>query len=629
MKNIQLPDAAHLTPKQAVVAFVDRVRGSANKDLSISALTPEERDEFYKKLELYNGWANAPAGKKKDAIARATAAFQAFRQPLGLRSVEALFREVANTGDYMALAPQPRADRGTLRAWDPEAVVFLLRRYVKCLQNQLAYDGMERDVADTALRYGSKRSADRIIAKFKSWYDDMLTLNRSKHDYKSLHQVPILRDYTKLMPNEVWVSDHHQLDVLCVWPDGSLVRPWLCVWQDVRTRMLLTYTISKSPDSKSVADSLYHAFRLWGFPEKLYTDNGWAYDAKVLSGTKWTKEETGYQELPSNIITAIDAVGLGMYGLSDWRCALPFNPQSKVIERYFGIGGLSDWAKQIHPGFTGRRYDDMPDDLRRELKKKKPQLYTLEQILVGTPGIGGFIGLIDYIAMMNNRPNDGDGMGGHSPVSWYNWYLRHGNFKPRKLAPKDERLLDVMLMNSDTRKVNQGMIGFANDKYTARELQDYTGKSVIIKWSSAALRKLEIPDPTLPDGKRYRTAPLELLVFSQEPGEEGREICTAHPADRFGYFDDPAAVEKIKEQNARIGGMKNVTKLLNGSGTINVTPGPDGEMHLEETQQVTVADETSFSARLAAKRKKSRGSSINDRVRGRRPNNDDDEPLEL
>ena len=66
----------------------------------------------------------------------------------------------------------------------------------------------------------------------------------------------IERDYSKLHPNQFWVSDHHLWDIFVRVPDGKggwkLERPWGSYWMDMRTRKMMSSIIRTESPNESI-----------------------------------------------------------------------------------------------------------------------------------------------------------------------------------------------------------------------------------------------------------------------------------------------------------------------------------------------------------------------------------------
>ena len=73
-----------------------------------------------------------------------------------------------------------------------------------------------------------------------------------------------------------WVSDHKQMDFWVCWR-SQIIRPWLTVWMDWRTRKIVGWTLSDSPNSSTILGSFGVAMRdpaNFGGPAEIVCDNG-------------------------------------------------------------------------------------------------------------------------------------------------------------------------------------------------------------------------------------------------------------------------------------------------------------------------------------------------------------------
>ncbi len=84
--------------------------------------------------------------------------------------------------------------------------------------------------------------------------------------------------------NEVWVSDHTQLNLLCIANDGRIIRPWITVFQDLGTKAITGFTLVEKPSSDSIALAFRHAV----LPKKIYR---WKPVSKIFETEKYIFEE--------------------------------------------------------------------------------------------------------------------------------------------------------------------------------------------------------------------------------------------------------------------------------------------------------------------------------------------------
>src|SRR5690606_657111 len=110
------------------------------------------------------------------------------------------------------------------------------------------------------------------------------------------------------LPCQCWVGDHAQLDLVCRF-GVKLIRPWITIWQDWRTRRVVGWCLSESPDSTTLLAALRMGLLApanFGGPDLVWIDNGKDYDSYTLHGR--TKKER--QQLRFNKVRITDQVRL-------------------------------------------------------------------------------------------------------------------------------------------------------------------------------------------------------------------------------------------------------------------------------------------------------------------------------
>jgi putative transposase len=177
--------------------------------------------------------------------------------------------------------------------------------------------------------------------------------------------VYIPRDFSYLKPNDLWMGDHHLLDILVINPKtGKPDRPWITTWLDVATRTCPGYHLSFQPSSRTIALALRHGMTredYHGIPKQVYIDNGKDYRCKLLSGKEKSFGKIDFDEGTKAIFHNLN-VGV--------TYALPYNPQSKAqIERWFGT--LERGWINLYPGYVGDKPDARPEKLEQEIKDGK------------------------------------------------------------------------------------------------------------------------------------------------------------------------------------------------------------------------------------------------------------------
>lgn len=556
----------------------------------VAMLSDEQQRIFGEALVLYQEWYATPPSRRRNVVLRASAQLRRSR-----RGIAKLFTMLAETQDYRLLLPKPRRDKGAPRAWDHLAIEYLKSRFVTLRSKQKAYEDTARVCQATGWQCGSYRSACAHLRSYERSGEGQaaVTMNHKEKDYQDQCELPILRDRTTLQPMELICGDHHQFDVIVMWPDGQMVRPWLSAWIDVRTGLWLGLTVCKSPDAKSIADSLYATIKRLGVPQNVYIDNGKAYRAKILRGEKFEGDEIGRIDLEPQVQNTLAALQQGLYGDSRQVHALPFNARAKIVERYFGIGGFSDWCKTL-PGYTGRRYDNMPDKTRKLVKARR--VMHLSDFLFA---------FMKEVKRMNMRPSRGAGMGGRSPVEVMDWFVRNG-WKPHRVL--DERLLDIMAGRKTERIVGRlgiqhfGTVGDPLYYYDER-LRAIQGKKVTVIWSDAdmVVRKSWADNE---EGARYRAVPSKLMVY-----HEGQFICEALPVERTRYLDDPEVEGKLREQRRKRKAVRDDIQSMNQFAEyVDINPEDAAELEsIEEPKKLKLVktdNRSDFDRMLEQARKK-------------------------
>jgi hypothetical protein len=184
----------------------------------------------------------------------------------------------------------------------------------------------------------------------------------------------------------MWVSDHHQLDIMWLATakdadeetlrmiarmstvmDNRPHRPWLTVWRDYKTGMWLSYAVSfDTPNTDRVIGTFAEGCGQYGHPSDAMIDNGKDYRAYDFAGGRKT------------IKISIDNVAetRSMMSLLGVRVhfSRPYHAQSKPIERDFGT--TCDRFSKWMPGYCGSHPKERPDELKKQLKKSAIPTFT-------------------------------------------------------------------------------------------------------------------------------------------------------------------------------------------------------------------------------------------------------------
>jgi transposase InsO family protein len=267
----------------------------------------------------------------------------------------------------------------------------------------------------------------------------------------------IERDYEKLHSNQLWVSDHHQFDVLIDDGEGGTTRPWLTAFMDMRSRKIMGAVVYiGSPNQNTILTALRRAILQHGTPKGAYFDNGKDFDAFGLHGR--TKRErrrrtVAPEEWPIGPLAAMNI---------KVHFATPYHPQSKPIERFFGT--LADQFSRGWGTYCGSSPQTKPAGLVGRLKRGD------------SPTLADFEAAFDqYLDVYHAAPHRGQGMNGHSPDEIYaaSW-----GGAAKMTAPQE--VLDLLLKKATKpQKIGRNGVQYGGLWYGAHEpaLNQLSGKS--------------------------------------------------------------------------------------------------------------------------------------------------------
>ncbi len=297
------------------------------------------------------------------------------------------------------------------------------------------------------------------------------------------HYLPsILRDYTSIAANEVWVADHHQIDVAVRRPDnGHWCFPWLTCWFDMRSRRVVGAWLSAdAPNSDTVIASLRRAVAEHGIPDCVYLDNGKDFRALDVAGGKGGSRAKSIRvELDSPLVRGV---------LELLECdviwAQAYNAQAKIVERWFRTlrdGFHRWWPTYRGAGVRGGGQSDRPEGLAKLLRDcdtpgAVPELAELEAALG------------DWIAnVYHQRPHSGHGMDNRTPDEVYRAELA-------RVRVCDDRDLAFMAMRvphpDGTRRVMRNGVHVLGAYYHSTALMAYYGQDVMVRYDPAEIGRV-------------------------------------------------------------------------------------------------------------------------------------------
>jgi putative transposase len=211
------------------------------------------------------------------------------------------------------------------------------------------------------------------------------------------------RDYRSLKLHELWCADGRKADVFCRWPDGTIGRPIIVGWLDVRTRVCLGFEIGRTES----ADLIRLAFKnaadtVKAIPEAVLMDNGRGFASKLLTGG--IPNRYRFKVRDEDIPGILPLMGIEV----SW--ATPGHGQAKPIERWWRTLAEADRRPEFQGAYCGNRPDAKPEDFD---PKKAVPIETYKAILT------------EEIDAYHERAHRGDGMDGKSPRDVYTELLAY------------------------------------------------------------------------------------------------------------------------------------------------------------------------------------------------------------
>lgn len=372
----------------------------------------------------------------------------------------------------------------------------------------------------------------------------VLVLHREGQQAYNAKCSPYLeRDPDSLEAGEVWVGDHHQLN-LWVRYRGRWVRPWITAWEDLGSRMIVGWHVSAGPNQDTILLACRRAVKVYGPPQAVKVDNGRDYASQMWTGAKKKTRRIlkgGYLD---------EAALAGIYAELDIRVsfAIPYSPQSKAVERWFAT--LDEQFCKVFATYCGKDPQRRPEGLGSLLADPKvvAEALSLEEFAAK---VGVYIKDV-----YNQSPHQGTGMEGRSPAE-----VIASRTTKRVLA--DPAALDLILRGwTRAIKVGKNGVRISGIWYGqfSRELMEWQGKEVrcsydpddmgLLNVHNAATRKLiAVVDANRQFGYRPGVRNEDLREGMREKRRAQRTVKEYRDASARQYMD--AADLAVRAQRQR------------------------------------------------------------------------------
>lgn len=291
----------------------------------------------------------------------------------------------------------------------------------------------------------------------------------------------VRRNYGTLASNQIWCSDHHQLDVIVKGPDGRHCRPWLTAWEDMRSRKIVGFHLfCHDPNQDTILIAFRDGVRKNCVPEGVYIDNGKDFDSWTLQG-QTKKERLSYAGKTSwvnrriRVNVDLSQVG-GLFGALKCNVvhARPYNAKAKPIERFFSTL-KTRFSQMLWPTYCGGKPDEKPEDLMKQIDRGNAPAFD--------DFSAAFATWVD--ADYNARVHEGDGLDGRTPEAAWEDHL----VTRRTCAAADLELL-LQKSSQPLAVTNQG-VNYQRRFYGKGDpqLDRYFGQKIYLRVDPADIRK--------------------------------------------------------------------------------------------------------------------------------------------
>ena len=251
------------------------------------------------------------------------------------------------------------------------------------------------------------------------------------------------RDYSTLKLHEMWCSDGHKADVFVRWPDGTVTRPMIVAWIDLRSRVCLACEVGRVENADLIRITFKKAAeKVKALPEAVYVDNGRGFMSKLLTG--------GMQARFRFKVREEDPLGIFILLGIEVTAALPYNARAKPIESFWRT--LAEMDRRFDGAYVGNRPGARPEDCDpRNAVPIERYLATIKEAL----------------AIYHAQEHRGDAMDGRSPSAIYEELLA----KTPVRSPTREQLRLAMLAAEQVKlDANDGCVRLLENRYWTEAL---------------------------------------------------------------------------------------------------------------------------------------------------------------
>ena len=268
---------------------------------------------------------------------------------------------------------------------------------------------------------------------------------------------PQKRDRSGMVAMEGVNADCHKFDVFVKWPDGTINRPQIIVFQDLYSNKMLSWRVDHTPNKVMVMAAFGEMIEDYGIPRHCLFDNGREFANKWLTGG--TKTRFRYKIREDDPLGVLPQLGIKVH----W--ATPAHGQAKPIER-----GFRDWAEDIakDPRFDGAYTGNRPDAKPENYQSHAVPIEQFLQVLAE--------GIEEHNARLGRLT---DNALGRSFDETFN--ESYASAAIQKATDEQRRL---WLMGQEVKTMNQqhGLVTIHQNRYWSDWMNECAGQKVIVRF---------------------------------------------------------------------------------------------------------------------------------------------------
>jgi|GEM_PF-4823030 len=394
----------------------------------LADLNDEQRIMIERRRTIVDAWRNLCADFKAAGMkmSDATELFLAKHQDLSKTTLYSWANRRDSDDPTDLLDGRLKAVRTAPKTISPDAWSLFKKLYLTIQQRSvtLCHQIVAAEAAKQNWSWPSVRSIQMHVKKeLPPFHSDYFRLGEK--EWHRRHAPKLRRDYEQYRSNEYWTGDFKHCDVFCRTSetDPTIVRPLLSAFMDLRSRMVVGHYLTMHENQDAVLIGFRDGVETVGVPRHVVIDNGKPYRARGISGGRPTLKRKIQDE--DYVRSVFGGLNVAVH------FSIPFNPDSKPIERWFLTMDMQFAA--TYESYCGGQKDDRFRAAHKLATDHPERCPTVEQL-------GQQLEL--YLAAYHATPHSGDGMRGLSPAKAFDLF----DPIPKVVVP--EGAMDLLLMRT-------------------------------------------------------------------------------------------------------------------------------------------------------------------------------------